>query len=570
MVAAKQEKRKHQFSNDGKRHLWIVGKNTYSFRAPKSDRYYYDYEEGQRWVDWSREYFRHTEGELQGEPVELLEHNEIIVRELFGWRSKETGFRRYKTAFIFVPEKNQKTQMGMILSVGLAKIDEEPGAQVYWAAATKEQAERTCWKMISDTWATPECSDLHDLFELRDSAMSLYDAESKSVMQIISSIPGGKHGLNVSGAILDEIHETPNDDTRNVLRSKMVTRRQPLLIYITTAGKSRQHWSYKEYLYAKSIDDGTRDTEAADQYLTFIREAPEDIEDKLTSTKALIEAVRAANPAFGIAVKEDNVLLQWEEAQADPAKKDMFLQCKLNLWVERYSDYLARGAWKLCADPGLSLEQYAKKKCFIGVDLSESQDMSAVDLLFPEWMDGDILYTLFPHYFLPSAAYYDKAKHELYKHWGLRENLEICGEVIIEYKTIREKIKAFGEQFQVVKVLLDPAYANEFATALRDEDKFEVEYVKQKGWHTAGAVRRFKELVNTGRIRHPDNAILNHNVQNAKVVKDKETDLERISKATSSGKIDGLMGGIFALHGALDYVPEEDFSEYFKKGSWSL
>lgn len=565
-------KRKHQFSNDGRRHLWICGENVYSFRAPKSDAYRYDYDEGQRWVDWFRFYLRHTEGELQGEPLELLEWAEIVVRELFGWRRKVDGFRRYRTAFIFVPEKNGKTQLAMGLALGLTAIDEEKGAQVYWTAATKDQAALTCWKMISDIWGTDECEEIREMFEIYESALSMYHPESKSVLKIISSLPGGKHGLNVHAAILDEIHETSNDAVRNVLRSKQVTRLQPLLIYITTAGDSKQHWSFREYEYAKEIDQGKRDTEAADQYLAFIREADEKLEKDLKNPEVLLKALKDANPAYGISVKPENVLLQWEEAQGEPAKVDMFLQCKLNMWVERYSDYLPRGAWEQCAE-AFSLKELEGRPCFIGVDLSESKDMTSVSLLFPYWETVNgvarVSYRVVPYYFVPQDTY---DAEERYHKW-LQHNLEIAGTQIIEYATVRARAERYAmELYKGERVAFDPAYANEFATALVKSlaaVDCEVEYVKQKGWHTAAAVKRFRELVMTGQIKHQNNPILNWNVQNAKVVKEKETDLERISKVNSTGKIDGLMATIFALHAALDYTPPEDASAHFKDG-WTL
>lgn len=554
-----------KFSPDGKRHLFIIDGVTYSFRAPKADLYYFDEEEAQRWVDWFKLYLKHTEGEMQGEPLELLPWCEAVVRELFGWRRRLDGARRYQTAFICVPGKNGKTQLCMGLALGLTAIDEEPGAQVYWAAATKDQAELTCWKMITDQFAD-ESSDLHGLFELYDSAMSAYHAESKSRLKVISSLPTGKHGFNVSGAVLDEIHETPHDEVRNVLRAKMTTRKQPLLIYITTAGKSRQHWSRKEYDYAKSIDDGSRDTEAADRYLVYIREADERIEPQLSDPKVLKQALIDANPGIGKSVKMDNLLLQWEECQDNPAKRDMFLQCQLNMWVERYSDYLPRGAWESCAE-SFSLKDLEKRVCFVGVDLSESQDMTAVSLVFPFWdTDGNgierVSYRIVPYYFVPQQTF---EKEEKYHQW-LQHNLEVCGVQIIEYATVRARVKRLGKElFKAERAGLDPAYANEFATQLRDTDGIEVEFVRQKGWHTAAAVKRFRELVMTGQIRHNNNPILNWNVQNAKVIRDKATDLERLSKLTSSGKIDGLMACIFALHCAMDYVPTKQ-SVYETRG----
>ena len=354
----------------------------------------------------------------------------------------------------------------------------------------------------------------------------------------------------------------------------MTTRKQPLLIYITTAGKDKNHWSYAEYEKAKDIDSGKVDTAAADRYLAFICEADEDAD--FSDPEVLKAQLIKANPGIGQSVLMENLLLQWEEAQGDPAKVDMFYQCQLNLWVQKYSGYISRSDWEACYEP-FTMADLKGRTCFIGVDLGTSEDMTAVTLIFPYWEkvrneekneeETRISYRIVPYFFVPQQALEEADKRKFKYRDKMSENLEVAGEVITAYETVHNRIKTMGKElYKAHGIILDPAYANELSSNLMN-DKFNVEEISQKGWALAAAVRRFKELVKSGRIKHNNNALLNWNVQNARLETKGEGEdrVERISKTNSVGKIDGLSAGIFALHGAVSYIPPGG-SVYEKRG----
>ena len=58
--------------------------------------------------------------------------------------------------------------------------------------------------------------------------------------QVLSAEVGTKHGLNVSGLVLDEVHAQPNRKLYDVLtKGSGDAREQPLFFLITTAGTER-------------------------------------------------------------------------------------------------------------------------------------------------------------------------------------------------------------------------------------------------------------------------------------------------------------------------------------------
>ena len=82
---------------------------------------------------------RHSKGEWAGTAVRLEPWQQFIVGSLVGWK-REDGSRRFRTAYVEVPRKNGKTLLAAGLGLYLMAADGEPGAEVYSAATTREQA----------------------------------------------------------------------------------------------------------------------------------------------------------------------------------------------------------------------------------------------------------------------------------------------------------------------------------------------------------------------------------------------------------------------------------------------
>ena len=64
----------------------------------------------------------------------------------------------------------------------------------------------------------------------------MVDRETMSFCQVLSAEAYSKHGFNASTIIYDELHAAPNRELYDVLRTSQGTRREPLIIVITTAG----------------------------------------------------------------------------------------------------------------------------------------------------------------------------------------------------------------------------------------------------------------------------------------------------------------------------------------------
>lgn len=559
-------KRKHIFSRDSRDHIWIIDDEDYWFAAPieNPELYFYDYNEGQRWVNWYHEFMVHTDGALAGQPIDpLLPWVEAFIRELFGWRFKETGFRRYEQFHAHVPGKNAKTQMGCGIAQGLTVLDDEPGAQVFWTAGNKEQAERTCFKMVKDMYDLNPLLRTADegLFDLNTSSVNLYYPPLRSVLQILSSIPKNIHGYNAHGVIADEPHEAATDEVINTLWAKSITRRQPLLGYISTAGNNKDHWYYKKYEDTKALINHEK---VNDRILGFIREA--DPKDKLDS----IETWKKANPGLGRSVRVENLKSQYKEALDDPAKMDLFLQCQLNIWVERTSKLVNIDHWDLCKVP-YTMEELRGQFCIGGFDLSHTRDMTSFALCFPNWQYDETgsseTATRKPRflvwYWVPEAV---MQKNKLYKQWS--EFIETTPGDFIDKAHIKKRINEIRQLFNCPKAYYDKWHAMDIFTDL-DCDEFQCTALDQSFLMMGPAIQELTDLTNAGQLEHNGNPVLKWNVKNAKVRTNKEG-FKLLAKPADDKKIDGWVASTIAYRGTMfEKAPDQDASSYFTNG-WSM
>ena len=109
-------------------------------RTSSRTEFWFDEAAASRAVEFFSKCLTHTKGEWAGKPLHLAEWQaEKIIRPLFGWKRKD-GTRKYRTAFIMIPRKAGKSTLAAGIANILLFADNEPGAEVYSAAADREQA----------------------------------------------------------------------------------------------------------------------------------------------------------------------------------------------------------------------------------------------------------------------------------------------------------------------------------------------------------------------------------------------------------------------------------------------
>jgi len=182
------------------------------------------------------ELLKHT-GDYHGIPFEPLEWERKIVREVFGTMHPNDPERRlYRTVYLETPKKNGKSELAAGVALRLLFADSEPGAEIYSAAADREQASivfHVAAEMVRMN------KKLGQRCKVLDSTKRIIH-NNGNIYRVLSADVHTKHGFNTHGVIFDELHAQPTRELWDVLtQGAGDARRQPVVFAITTAGSAR-------------------------------------------------------------------------------------------------------------------------------------------------------------------------------------------------------------------------------------------------------------------------------------------------------------------------------------------
>lgn len=494
--------------------------------------YWFEEEAASRAVEFFRRYLRHTKGELAGQPFELAEWQETeIIRPLFGWK-RQDGTRKYRTVYVEVPRKNGKTTLAAGIALYLLFADNEAGAEIYSAAADRDQAALTFDIARSMVEAEPALRKRCQIYR-----RAIVVPKTGSSYKVISADVGTKHGFNSQGIIFDELHAQPNRDLYDVLHTSTGARRQPVEFLITTAGTfNPESIAYQLHTYAEQVRDGVIDDPA---FLPVIYAAdPEaDYRDP--------ETWRKANPGYGVSVRAEYLQAEAKRAEAEPSYENTFRRLHLNQWTQQVTRWLKVEDWDACERefPDLS-----GRLCYGGLDLSTTTDLSAFCLIFPPNHPEEPYYLL-PHFWIPERKLADRRDRVPYDAW-VRDGLITATQGdVVDYERIRADINDL-RKYNIVSIAFDPWNATHLANQLAEQDGFDLLQCRQGFVSLNEPTKEFERLIVGGKLAHDGNPVLRWQIGNVAVKQDPAGNIKP-DKSKSTERIDGVVAGIMALAVAL-------------------
>lgn len=480
-----------------------------------------------------RRFLRHSKGEFAGMPFELLAWQwENVVKPLFGWRRPD-GTRRFRRAGIWVPKKNGKSTLCAGISLYLLMADDEPGAEVYSAAADRDQASIVFREAAAMVRASPALSGK---LKVTDSTKHIAYLQKNSYYKALSAEVPTKEGLNIHGLIFDELHAQKTRDLWDTLTYGGAARRQPLLLSISTAGYDRDSIGYEQYLYAKAVLEGT----ATDwQFFAYIAEAPKDAGWKDPAVW------RAANPSFGITVKADQFEADCLEAQNSPAKENSFRRYRLSQWTDAAERWLSSAAWDACDLPVPGPEELAGRECYAGLDLSSTLDTSSLVLVFP-WEDQTFVVLPFVWTTEKACRERERKNRQRFDEWARRGHMLQTPGDVIDYQAIRAKVNELDQTYFLKEVAFDPWNATTLAQELQDQDGIPMIEFRQGYRSLNEPSKDLEKRVISRQIRHGGHPVLRWMVGNCCVETDPAGNIKP-SKKRSTEKIDLVVSLVMAL-----------------------
>jgi phage terminase large subunit-like protein len=473
----------------------------------------------------------HTKGPFAQQPFKLRPWQVRILTQLF--TTRPDGRRHYRTCLLMLPRKNGKTELAAALAVYFLMFDGEIGGEVYSAAADRDQAAlvfNVAAQMIRyESELLAEC-------EIIDSQKRIVHRQSGSVYRAISAEAYSKHGFNASVVIYDELHAAPTRELWDVLASSTGARAQPLVMAISTAGYDRQSILWELYQHARKVQD----TPALDPtFLPILFEAP--IEADWTDERIWY----AANPALGDFRSLDEFRTAFARAQEIPAQENAFRRLYLNQWTEQAVRWLPLAAWDGCQAP-IDRAALAGRRCYVGLDLSTTQDLTAAVAVFPD--DDGANFDVLPAFFVPQEAIKARVTRDRvpYDEWARRGVITATPGPTVDYEAVRALLNAWREAFDVRIVAFDPWNATDLVNRLEKQDGFTCVKIRQGKASLSAPSKALEQAVLNKTLRHDGHPVLRWNVSNASVDIDNAGNIQP-SKHRSTERIDGVYALIMGI-----------------------
>jgi phage terminase large subunit-like protein len=499
--------------------------------------FYFDQEAANRALRFFERVLTHTKGEHAGQPFILEQWQARVIGELFGWRRRADGSRRYRKAYFEIPRKNGKSTLGAGIALYLLLADGEPGAEVYTAAADRDQA-----SIVYDMAAkmADQSEVLRPMVKAYRASKTLEVASTGSKMKALSSDAFTKHGLSPSGVIFDELHAQPNRELFDVLATAQGARHQPLIVSITTAGYDRQSLCWHEREYAVRVRSGLVEDPS---FLTVIFAADED--DDWTDP----EVWAKANPCLGVSLRHEYVEEACRRAQESPVAENTFRQLHLNQWTEQAVRWLQMARWDDCDAP-VDERELRGETCFAGLDLASTTDLSALGLVFPPREHGQP-WRIAARFWLPSDDLVERERRDRvpYRLWAKEGLISLTPGNVTDYDVIRRDIGVLGEQFDIREIAVDRWNATQITTQL-EGDGFEMVPFGQGFASMSAPTRELERLVISGGLAHGGHPVLRWMAGNAAATMDAAGNV-KLDKKKSTARIDGIIGVIMGLGQAI-------------------
>lgn len=481
-------------------------------------------------------FLRHSKGQWAGQAFELLPwQRDDLIMPLFGW-VRPDGTRRYRRAFIEIPKKNGKSTLASGIGLYMLCADGEPGAEVYSAAADKDQASIVHGEAIRMAEASGELSAC---LKINRSTRNILYESTNSWYRALSNEPGSKEGLNIHACIIDELHIWKGRDLWDTLRYGYRSRRQPLQFVITTAGDDDQSICYGELERIRQIANGTiRD----DAYFALVYEAT-------PADDWLDESVWAAvNPSLGQTFTVESLREDANAAKGRASEEAVFKRYSLNIWQRATNPWLLMDNW-IQNQRDFSLSDMEGCDCFGGLDLSRTRDMTAFALVFPWEENGRRVFRQSVKFWLPEAAV------EIYKGKIPIDDWVAAGWLTImddSYAQVESAIVEASNQFNLVELAFDKMYARDLVEKLWQEHAITPTEFPQTIMQLAGPTAEYERLLIHDALHHDANPILAWQAGHVQVKVDASGNKRPIKPPNEDyRKIDGIISGVMALGRAM-------------------
>ena len=505
-------------------------------------------------------YFKHTEGEMAGQPFILNMEQKYMAACILGIKIFSKRFNqyiRYFTEFdLFVARKWGKDHFIAPLILWFLGMDKEEGAWGQIVAENEKQSKRTFDIVANAIKQKP----LNNFFTYKKTEKYIESIYNNGRLDYLSGRNKGKDGSNCSFGVLNECHEVTNFNQYNAIKTSMGARKQPMMLVISSAGITPEslyeslHDRNAKILNKKVFDDN-------DRIFAMMYGIDED-DDIMDETKWV-----KGNPAmYEGRPTLDFLKRQFNSMKDDPIMLNTFISKHLNRQIGASIDYFDITDIKNAMGT-IKTEDIYDTYAVGGVDLSETTDLCNATALILK-PDGKLI--ILQAYFIAEECLIknsqrDKQEYSLFE--NCQSNCEIVRKLLfvtegayVNQRAVMDWFVWLRDEYKIsfLKIGYDRWMSKQFIE-LGKELGFEHEQVKkeddetetrdlgiltgvaQGGYTLSGAIKVAKNLfANNTFVYDKTNKLLVYCFFNLRVKIDTNNNITP-HKSKSTGHIDGAV-----------------------------
>lgn len=537
--------------------------------------------------------------------------------------------RKYEYLYLEIPKKNGKSELAAALALYHLFGDGELNAEVYVCASDKDNASivfNAAVFMVQNAPWTAKMIARGELKIRESQKMIVYRQRVRTenggfkwvnvgLMRVMSAEAFSKHGYKPSCVIFDELHAQPNRELWDVMTGQAGdSRKQPVWIVLTTAGDDPDRGSIGWEIHEKAV--AVRDarqlrriqTEGGDVrqvlHLRHVEEADlpaakaallsrdlpnwlpvlygltamfGDDPDDLAKVDIWDENIwYLCNPSLGHHLSLRKVRAAARDAKlSEPAEK-LFRWLRLNQWISTKAvSWISLTLYDKCqwgpskkAEREEFLQQLRGKKCYGGVDLSTSRDMTAFVLLFPPQLGLDAA-VLLPTIWRPGSTVLEAEKrdHVPYRDWARAGFLRLCEGDTIDYDDVENAIKEAAELYDLRRVGFDPYLSRTITQRLTPY--VDVIEIPQDLKNMSPAMKETDMMMANHQLLHVHNTCFRWTFGNVRCYEDGNGNLKP-QKHRSIGRIDPTVASIIVMAVWMIMRNVETFDKKHLGEDWGL
>ncbi|MGK2908756.1 MAG: terminase large subunit [Sphingobium sp.] len=537
----------------------------------RKDGIWFDHEAADRAFGFFENVLKLSEGQFEGQAFNLHPSQAFIIGSLFGWK-RENGMRRFRRAYIEQGKGNGKSPLAGGIGLYGMTADGEAGAQIYAAAAKKEQAAILFQDACKMVRAAPALSKRLQFAGGVGREFNIAHLASGSFFRPVSRDTGKTgSGPRPYFVLADEVHELPDRKIIEMLERGFKFRREPLLFMITNSGSDRNSVAWEEHEHAVKVAAGNIDAVTDPTFLGNVIDdttfsyvcALDEGDDPLNDPSCWVKA----NPLLGVTITEEYLTEVVQQAKAIPGSLNGILRLHFCVWTDAETAWMTRATLEPCiAD--FEIEEHHGDQVWLGLDLSQNRDITALGAvvrtgtdennkpLFDAWVEA---WT--PGDTMAAREMRDKLPYAV---WAREGHIHAPAGESINYRHVAQTIAEYGKSFDVQLVAYDRFAFKRFEEDI-DELGLSLPFAEHpqgglkkgkplvaggEGLWMPGSIRLLEDALLEGRIRLKRNPVLISAMMSAVIEEDKWGN-HWLAKTRSVNKIDAAIALAMAIGAAM-------------------